>query len=220
MKVLVIAPHPDDEVLGVGGTIAKRAMAGCEVVVCICTKGVHAMFDPEVIKAGRHEAMDVHNYLGVKETLLLDLPAAELDRVPMTDIVKKIENVISDELPDEIFIPHHGDIHNDHKTIAAATMVAARPKKFKKPVKILSYEVPSETGWDVPSQENAFIPNVYEDITTTIDKKLNSVVMYKSQAEIWPGARSAGAVKALAEYRGTTVCVPYAEAFQLVRETL
>ena len=111
MKVLVIAPHPDDEVLGVGGTIAKRAMAGCEVVVCICTKGVHAMFDPEVIKAGRHEAMDVHNYLGVKETLLLDLPAAELDRVPMTDIVKKIENVILDELPDEIFIPHHGDIH-------------------------------------------------------------------------------------------------------------
>lgn len=220
MKVLVIAPHPDDEVLGVGGTIAKRAAAGAEVTVCICTKGVHSMFDPKIIKAGRDEARRAHTYLGVSETIFLDLPAAELDSLPMTGIVGMLENVVSETCPDEIFIPHHGDIHNDHKTISAAAMVALRPKRFKKPVRILSYEVPSETGWDAPTTENAFIPNVYEDITDTITKKLNSVLIYKSQAEQWPGARSAGAVEALAKYRGSTVCIPYAEAFQLVRQTL
>lgn len=220
MKVLVITPHPDDEVLGVGGTIAKRAAAGDEVTVCICTKGVHSMFDPKIIKAGRDEARRAHTYLGVSETIFLDLPAAELDSLPMTGIVGMLENVVSETCPDEIFIPHHGDIHNDHKTISAAAMVALRPKRFKKPVRILSYEVPSETGWDAPTTENAFIPNVYEDITDTITKKLNSVLIYKSQAEQWPGARSAGAVEALAKYRGSTVCIPYAEAFQLVRQTL
>lgn len=220
MRVLVIAPHPDDEVLGVGGTIAKRANAGDEVTVCICTKGVHSMFDPKIIKAGRDEARRAHTYLGVSETIFLDLPAAELDSLPMTGIVGMLENVVSETCPDEIFIPHHGDIHNDHKTISAAAMVALRPKRFKKPVRILSYEVPSETGWDAPTTENAFIPNVYEDITETITKKLNSVLIYKSQAEQWPGARSAGAVEALAKYRGSTVCIPYAEAFQLVRQTL
>lgn len=220
MRVLVIAPHPDDEVLGVGGTIAKRANAGDEVTVCICTKGVHSMFDPKIIKAGRDEARRAHTYLGVSETIFLDLPAAELDSLPMTGIVGMLENVVSETCPDEIFIPHHGDIHNDHKTISAAAMVALRPKRFKKPVRILSYEVPSETGWDAPTTENAFIPNVYEDITDTITKKLNSVLIYKSQAEQWPGARSAGAVEALAKYRGSTVCIPYAEAFQLVRQTL
>ena len=220
MKVLVITPHPDDEVLGVGGTIAKRAAAGDEVTVCICTKGVHSMFDPKIIKAGRDEARRAHTYLGVSETIFLDLPAAELDSLPMTGIVGMLENVVSETCPDEIFIPHHGDIHNDHKTISAAAMVALRPKRFKKTVRILSYEVPSETGWDAPTTENAFIPNVYEDITDTITKKLNSVLIYKSQAEQWPGARSAGAVEALAKYRGSTVCIPYAEAFQLVRQTL
>lgn len=220
MKVLVIAPHPDDEVLGVGGTIAKRANAGDEVTVCICTKGVHPMFDQKIIKAGRDEARSAHTYLGVSETVFLDLPAAELDRTPMMVIVGYIENVVSETCPDEIFIPHHGDIHNDHKAISAAAMVALRPKHFKKPMRILSYEVPSETGWDTPTTENAFIPNVYEDITDTITKKLNSVLIYKSQAEQWPGARSAGAVEALAKYRGSTVCIPYAEAFQLVRQTL
>ena len=220
MKVLVIAPHPDDEILGVGGTIAKRAAVGDEVTVCICTKGVHPMFDQKIIKAGRDEARKAHTYLGVSETIFLDLPAAELDSLPMTDIVGRLENVVCETLPDEIFIPHHGDIHNDHKAISAAAMVALRPKRFKKPVRILSYEVSSETGWDTPTPENAFSPNVYEDITDTIGKKLDAVLIYRSQAEQWPGARSAGAVEALAKYRGSTVCIPYAEAFQLVRETL
>ena len=220
MRVLVIAPHPDDEILGVGGTIAKRTAAGDEVTVCICTKGAHPMFNQKIIKAGRDEARRAHTYLGVSETIFLDLPAAELDSLSMTEIVRRLEDVVSEICPDEIFIPHHGDIHNDHKTISAAAMVALRPKRFKKPVRILSYEVPSETGWDTPTLGNAFIPNVYEDIVDTIGKKLYAILIYRSQAEPWPGARSVDAVEALAKYRGSTVCVPYAEAFQLVRERL
>lgn len=217
---LVIAPHPDDEVLGVGGTIANRAEAGNKVVVCICTKGTHSMFDPEVIKRGREEAVQAHTFLGVSKTIFLDLPAAELDTVPMTDIIGRIEEVVKQVRPDEVFIPHRGDIHRDHKTIVDASMVALRPKCFDRPFRILSYEVPSETGWDMPAEENAFVPDVYENITGTIGKKLGAVGIYESQAEEWPGARSVEAVRSLAKYRGSTVCVPYAESFRLIRQTL
>lgn len=217
MTVLVIAPHPDDEVIGVGGTIAKRVKDGDKVVVCICTKGIHHMFSPEIINVGRVEARCASTYLGVRETIFLDLPAAELDRVPLTEIISRLEKVIEQTAPDEIFIPHHGDIHNDHKVIAAAAMVALRPKRFKKPYCILSYEVPSETGWDIPTADNAFIPTVYENIEDTVYNKLEALKIYQSQAEAWPGARSVEAVKALAQYRGSTACVPYAEAFCLIR---
>lgn len=218
MNVLVIAPHPDDEVLGVGGTIAKRVMNGDAVTVCICTKGTHPMFNPFIINKGRQEARRVHKLLGVTGTIFLDLPAAELDMYPMTDTIGQLEKVVQKVHPDEVFIPHYGDIHNDHKCIAKAAMVALRPKHFHKPYRILSYEVPSETGWDVPTADNAFLPNVYEDVRDTITAKLKSVMMYESQSEEWPGARSVEAVKALAQYRGSTICVPYAEAFCLIRQ--
>lgn len=217
---LVIAPHPDDEVLGVGGTIANRAEAGNKVVVCICTKGTHSMFDPEVIRRGREEAVQAHALLGVSKTIFLDLPAAELDTVPMTDIIGCLEEVVKQIRPDEVFIPHRGDIHRDHKTIVDASMVALRPKRFDRPFRILSYEVPSETGLDMPAEENAFVPDVYENITGTIGKKLGAVGIYESQAEEWPGARSVEAVRSLAKYRGSTVCIPYAESFRLIRQTL
>ena len=104
MTVLVIAPHPDDEVIGVGGTIAKRVKDGDKVVVCICTKGIHRMFSPEIINVGRVEARCASTYLGVRETIFLDLPAAELDRVPLTEIISRLEKVIEQTAPDD-FIP-------------------------------------------------------------------------------------------------------------------
>ena len=218
MKVLVIAPHPDDEVLGVGGTIAKRVAAGDEVYVCIATKGFRPMFNPELIEKGREEAMIAHTFLGVKYCYFLDFPAAELDAIPMARIIHAFERLIQEVQPDEIFIPHKGDIHHDHKIIVDAAMVALRPKYPHKVKRVYSYEVPSETGWDLPIVENAFIPNVFEDIRDTLILKLEALRTYQSQAEAWPGARSVRAVEYLARYRGSTVCIPAAEAFSLVRE--
>lgn len=220
MITLVIAPHPDDEVLGVGGTIRKRVLDGHEVHVCICTKGVHNMFDRDVIMEGQLEAQKVATYLGINSIRFLNLPAAELDRVPLIEVIDSIAKVIQDVHPDEVFIPHRGDIHNDHKVIADAALVALRPKSTPVPFRLYSYEVPSETGWDNPVCGNEFIPNVYEEIEDTIEDKIFAVKLYQSQAETWPGARSAKAVKALAEYRGSSVCVPCAEAFHLIRQVI
>lgn len=218
MKVLVIAPHPDDEVLGVGGTIAKRAASGDKVRVFVVTKGYPPMFLKKYIDAGRREAMKANHVLGAGCVVFSSLPAASLDSVPHSQIIKVIHDEVCHFKPDEVYIPHHGDIHIDHKAIADAAMVALRPKYNYAPKRIYAYEVPSETGWDAPHPHNAFVPNVYEDISFTLLKKLKALKIYRSQAEAFPMARSIEAVNALAVYRGTTVCTEAAEAFMLIRE--
>lgn len=219
MKVLVIAPHPDDEVLGVGGTIAKRVNEGHEVHVCIVTRGYPPMFNEDLIEAGVKECEIANGQiLGTYSLFFLRQPAAKLDTVPIHQIINLIQSVIRDLEPDEVYIPHRGDIHIDHKIVIDAAMVALRPKHKHRVRRILAYEVPSETGWDLPNENNAFVPNVFEDITDTLELKIKAMNTYQSQSEKFPGARSPEAIRALAAYRGTTVCTGAAEAFSLIRE--
>lgn len=218
MNILVIAPHPDDEVLGVGGTIAKRTAMGDQVDVCIVTKGRPQLFNPEVIEQGRQEAKGAANILGVRSITFLDFPAAELDTVPHNKLIAALTEVIQTEKPDEVFIPHHGDLHIDHKLVAEAAMVALRPKYQHKVKRVYAYECPSETEWDIPSAQNAFLPNVYEDITDTLITKILALSNYQSQMDKFPATRSMEAVNALATYRGATVYTRAAEAFSLIRE--
>ena len=218
MNILVIAPHPDDEVLGVGGTIAKRTAMGDQVDVCIVTKGRPQLFNPSVVKQGREEAKWAANVLGVRSIIFLDFPAAELDTVSHNELVSALAEVIQTEKPDEVFIPHQGDLHIDHKLVAEAAMVAVRPKYRHKVKRVYAYECPSETEWDIPSAQNAFMPNVYEDITDTISIKIKALSNYQSQIDEFPATRSLEAVNALATYRGATVYTRAAEAFSLIRE--
>ena len=218
MKVLVIAPHPDDEILGCGGTIANRVKAGHEVYVSIVTKGCEPLFSAESVEQVRSECKEADAFLGVKETSFLDFPAAMMEDVPryrLNDaLVKEVQRI----MPDEVFIPHRGDMQLDHKMVVDAAMVALRPK-YKHVVKrIYSYETLSETGWDVPNTTNEFIPTVYEDISNTLELKLHAMNIFKSQLAEFPNARSTEAIEALAKYRGSTVTVNAAEAFTLVRE--
>jgi LmbE family N-acetylglucosaminyl deacetylase len=121
-------------------------------------------------------------------------------------------------MPDEVYIPHRGDMQLDHQMVVDAAMVALRPK-YKHIVKrIYAYETLSETGWNIPNTTNEFIPTVYEDISNTISKKLEAMNIFQSQLAEFPAARSLGAIKALAKYRGATVNVTAAEAFTLIRE--
>lgn len=218
MKVLVIAPHPDDEILGVGGTIKKRSKKGDEVYVCIVTKGYKPLFDEEVIKMGREEAKIADKMLGVKETFFLDFPAVMLETIPRYEFNEKISEIVQKIQPDEIYIPHRGDMQIDHQMVVDAAMVAVRPKYKHKIKRVYAYETLSETGWNIPNQQNEFIPNVYEDITETLKDKLESMRIFKSQLGEFPEARSIGALDALAKYRGAIVGVKAAEAFILIRE--
>lgn len=218
MKVLVIAPHPDDEVLGVGGTIAKYADSGNEVYVAIVTKGCKPVFSDESVEKVRTECIAADTLLGVKNTIFMDFPAAMIETVPRYELNEAFIKLIQDIKPQEVYIPHRGDMQIDHKMVVGAAMVALRPKYKHIPKRILSYETLSETGWDIPNSTNAFIPNVYNDISGFLNKKLSAMNLFASQLADFPNARSIDSIKALAIYRGTTVNLKAAESFEIIRE--
>lgn len=218
MKVLVFAPHPDDEIIGVGGTIAKRAKSGDEVYVCVITKGGLPLFEPEFIEQGRRECREADAKLGVKETIFLDFPAVMLETVPRYEFNGKIAEVVQRINPDEVYIPHRGDMQIDHQMVVDAAMVAVRPRGKNYPKRVYAYETLSETGWNIPNTMNEFIPTVYEDITDVYDVKMSAMSTFESQLAPFPAARSIGAIEALAKFRGATVSVEAAEAFSLIRE--
>lgn len=218
MRVLIIAPHPDDEIIGVGGTIAKRAKAGDEVYVCIVTRGKAPLFNLDFIEQGRRECREADAKLGVKETIFLDFPAVMLETIPRYELNGKVEEVVQNIKPEEVYIPHRGDMQIDHQMVVDAAMVAVRPRGDDYPKRVYAYETLSETGWNIPNVTNEFIPTVYENITDTYDVKMEAMSVFKSQLAPFPAARSVGAIEALAKFRGATVSVEAAEAFSLVRE--
>lgn len=218
MRVLVIAPHPDDEIIGVGGTIAKRVAQEHEVYVCVVTKGSTAMFSPESIEQVRTECRKADAVLGVSETIFLDFPAVMLETVPRHEFNGAFMKLIQQIRPDEVYIPHRGDMQIDHQMVADAVMVAVRPRGDYSVKKVYAYETLSETGWNIPNVQNEFIPTVYEDITEYMGQKLQAMNIFRSQLGDFPEARSIGAIDALAKFRGATVSRKAAEAFVLVRE--
>jgi len=218
MRVLVVAPHPDDEVLGCGGIISKYVEEGHDVYVTIITKACEPLFTEKQDRQNKEHCLNAHKLLGVKETVFLDHPAAMLESVPRHIFNSSIDQMIRKIDPEEVYIPHRGDMHLDHKMVSDACMVALRPR-FKYSVKrIYAYETLSETEWDIPNTSNAFIPNVYVDITPFIGKKIMAMEEYKNQICEFPNPRSADGIKALAMLRGSTISRNYAEAFMLIRE--
>lgn len=218
MKVLVIAPHPDDEVLGCGGVISKYVKEGHEVYVGIVTKVCKPIFTEEEDVENKKHCLNAHKVLGIKDTIFLDLPAAMLESVPRYELNNKIGKLIRDIQPEEVYIPHRGDMHLDHKMVVDACMVALRPRFDYSVKRIYAYETLSETEWDIPNTTNAFIPNVYVDITDFIDNKTAAMEEYKNQICEFPNPRSVKGIKALAMLRGSTISKEYAESFMLIRE--
>lgn len=220
MKKLIIAPHSDDEVLGAGGTALRAAAEQCEVFVCIVTAGAEPLFGAEFVSKLREESRACHRFLGVKRTFYLDYPAAMLEKVPRHELNSGILQVIRDVSPDEVYIPHWGDMQKDHRLVAEAAMVALRPKYDPVVRRIYAYETLSETGWNIPNLQNEFIPNVYVDISGYLPGKIEAMRLYRSQLEAFPAARSVEAIEALAKYRGATIGAAAAEAFELIREII
>lgn len=218
MRVIVIAPHPDDEVLGCGGTIAKHSANGDSVYVCVMTKGYKPLFADEMEFIVKDECRNADKLLGVKETFFLDFPAAMLEEVLRYKINDAIVERIQHVRPDIVYIPHRGDMQIDHKMIVDAAMVALRPKYDHVVKKIYAYETLSETGWDIPNTANEFIPTVYNDISNYMNDKTEAIKCFKTQLAEYPNARSVEAIKALAMYRGATMKMNAAEAFVLIRE--
>ena len=216
--LLVVAPHPDDEVLGAGGTIARLSAAGEDVYVVIVTKGFPPHWDEEFIARGRAEAAEAHRVLGVRETFFLDFPAAALDTVAHRDLNARMGEVFARVRPHTVLIPFVGDIHADHQLVFLSALVASRPSTAAPPRMVLAYETLSETNWNAPYLSPAFAPTVYVDISEQLDTKVRAMECFGSQIKPFPHERSAEALRALATMRGCTVGVRAAEAFVLVRQ--
>ena len=216
-RALVIAPHPDDEILGCGGTMLRLATAGAEIHVAIMTKASPPRFGASIAETGRREARMAHDLLRVTATHLHDFPAAELDKIAHADINAALGELMARLAPDTIFVPFVGDVHLDHQLVFLSSMVAARPRAGLGPARILSYETLSETNWYAPGVTPTFAPNVYVDIGDTLDAKIAAFKCYASQVKNEPDERSVEAVRALAVLRGATVYRRAAEAFMLLR---
>lgn len=214
---MVIAPHPDDEILGCGGIMSKFVNDGKEVYVLVITRGTPKLYSDDRIVNVRKEALDAHKILGVKETVFLDFHAPELDQTSLAEISMEISKVIKKLAIDTLYIPHRGDIHSDHRVVYNAALVAGRPVAGSTVRSIYAYETLSETEWAAPFGDDAFIPTHFVDVTGSFENKLKAMACFKSQLKPFPNSRSLEAIEALAKFRGATVGVKRAEAFMTVR---
>lgn len=217
MRILVFAPHNDDEVLGVGGTIAKYAKQGHEVYICEVT----AWFENQkVTEELQMQAQKAHDILGVKDTFFLNLPVVQLKETATRVKNRLFCDMVNRIKPNISFIPHVGDMHIDHYETTMAAMVALRPINNPQLNAVYAYETLSETEWNIPNVTNVFLPTVYSDICNTFELKIKAMQCFTSQLHDFPHPRSLKAMEALANLRGSTVGVEYAEAFSLVRSII
>ncbi len=220
-RALVLAPHPDDEVLGCGGTMRRLHEAGAEVYAAIMANGsigAPELYTAEGWQIVTGEAQRAHAELGVTKTIFSDLPAPALDQHEAYKIASKVSEVLQEVNPTHLFIPHRGDLHLDHGAIFNAALVAARPFPGAMVEQILSYETLSETEWGHPVPSHAFIPNHFVALEPShLDAKLRSMECFATQLQESPHPRSLEGIRALATVRGATVGVHAAEAFATIR---
>lgn len=218
-NILVVAPHADDEIIGCGATIAKLVKEGNNVYVIIATnahKGAPELYNADDIEKVRREALLAHKYLGIKDTFFMDFPAPALNAFPEYKISNSVSEIINKIQPEILYIPFPSDLHQDHKAIYRASLVAARPQGEYSVKEIYCYETLSETEWG-PYQENAFAPNVFIDVTDVFEHKIEAMSFFKSQLKKFPHTRSLETFEALAKYRGATIGVERAESFIVER---
>lgn len=218
-SILVIAPHPDDEVLGVGGTIRRLVDEGCRVTVAVATIGWAPLYADEQVARVRSEADAANRLLGVHDLRFLDLPVTRLDEIPRHEINAVFDRLVTGVQPRWVFLPFPGDRHEDHRQVFEAAQVALRPGSDRDYLtRIWCYETVSETHWAVPGAEPTFEPQAFVDVSLQLEVKLRALNAYSSQLRTPPDARSPEAVTALARWRGSVAGMHAAEAFVVVRE--
>ncbi|MEP6892432.1 MAG: PIG-L deacetylase family protein [Gaiellaceae bacterium] len=216
-RVLVIAAHPDDEVLGMGGTIARHADSGDAVRIVCVTDGSSTQYpgDPEIRVQKEAEARRAAGELGVSDYVHLDLPDMRLDTLPHVEINTVIETQIRDFGP-QVLYTVHPDVNRDHQALFDSVAVATRPTPEQVVRRVLTYAPTSSIEW-TPGALNWFVPNWLVDISPTLDRKLAAFAHYETERREYPHPRSERAIRAAAEFYGASRGCEYAEPFVLVR---
>jgi len=222
-KVLVVAAHPDDEVLGCGGTIANHSMAGDTVFILLLSNGVASRDIAEValleqqIQQRKVSAEKAAKVLGAQVLELLGYPDNRMDSVDLLDVVKNVESYINGIHPDIVYTHHSSDVNIDHRIVHDAVIAACRPQPGESVKKLLFFEVPSSTEWRPGSSMLPFSPGYFVDISVTLEKKLKALEVYHQEMRDFPHPRSIEACQYLARWRGATIGVEAAEAFEVGR---
>ena len=216
-SILIIAPHPDDEILGLGGTISKLSSQGHKVTILTVSGHLPPLYKEEVFEEHKSQAIQAHNIVGAYESIFLEIPATFVKDQTIAGLNGKIYEVLKNTQPQIVFLPFP-DRHIDHQVIFESCMVVIRPLHDGKCVELAaSYEVLSETHWNAPAIEPVFNPNITVDITDHIENKLSALACFKDEIMPFPGPRSIEAVEALAKFRGTQAGFAYGESLQLIR---
>jgi len=210
MRVLVIAAHPDDEILGVGGTICKHIEKADEVYVCIVTKAYEPEWTIDYIQLKVEEQKKVDKLLNIKKRFNLDFPTVKLNTIPHGTLNHKLASVVDKVKPNIVYTHYENDLNQDHKIVSQATLVATRPPKR---IQLLSYETLSSTEYS----NIRFNPNFYVDIGKFINKKIDIFKIYSSEVREYPHPRSLKGIEILAKRRGIEIFLEHAEAFLLIR---
>jgi N-acetylglucosamine malate deacetylase 1 len=221
-RVLCVAAHPDDEVLGAGATMATMAAAGAEVHALVLGEGVgarHADNDraDEEVATLAGQLQDAARILGVT-THQEGLPDNRFDSMDLLDVVHIVERYVDEMRPDVVFTHHAGDMNLDHLVTARATLTALRPlPELARPSTLLAFETLSSTEWNVPSLGMPFTPNWFEDASEGIDAKIEAMRAYDHELRDWPHPRSPEGIRTAAQRWGMTVGLEFAEPFALLR---
>lgn len=222
-SVLVVAAHPDDEILGCGGTLARLAREGHNVRIAILAEGISSRYarredaDQEQLRrlhANAHQAADK---VGAAELVLCKLPDNRMDTVPLLDVVKVVEELVARFKPEIVYTHHPGDLNVDHGVAHRAVLTATRPTAGQSVREVYAFEVPSSTEWAFQRLMPSFHPNVFEDIAATLETKVAALACYDTETRAFPHPRSSEALRAIATRWGSVAGLQAAEAFELVR---
>lgn len=218
MTTLVVAAHPDDEVLGCGGTMAALTDAGEEVHVVLLGEGATSRDDgASEVDALRRSSDAAAAVLGVASVSRFDLPDNRFDTVPMLEVAKLLEQVVDRLAPHTVYCQHGGDLNVDHQITFRATLTATRPMPGQPVREVLAFEVASSTEWAFQQFEPRFAPAVFHDVSATLDRKIDALLAYEQELRPFPHPRSVEGIRAVAVRWGAVVGTAAAEAFALVR---
>jgi N-acetylglucosamine malate deacetylase 1 len=220
-NVLIIAAHPDDEVLGCGGSIARHTSSGDRVTTVFVADGTGSRGQEssnKMLATRKESAKQVAEILGMQYPRFLDFPDNRLDSIDLLNIVKSLEDVINSVAPKVIYTHHHGDLNIDHRITHQAVMTACRPLPSCSVEAIYAFEVLSSTEWSLSGSENIYDPRRFVDVSDYLEIKLRALHCYQQEMRPFPHARSYEMVEYLAKLRGGTVGLKAAEAFEVIRE--
>lgn len=218
-NILVVAAHPDDELLGAGATLRKHVEAGGKVFALILGQGVFSRDagTEEDLKKLQADSRRAGEVIGFSDIFFAEFPDNAFDSVPLLQIVKVVEKIFSEVKPDVVYTHHEYDLNIDHRLAFEAVLTASRPCNANAPRELYTFETLSSTEWQSKDQKQ-FAPNVYVNVESTFSKKIEALQHYKSEIREYPHSRSLKGVQILSEFRGLEAHLKNAEAFRLIRQ--